>query len=140
MVYLVIAGLVALVFGLILIIAPDNLKEFCKICDHIIMVIDEKIEPHKLWVGTALIVSSAILFYVTRHSALFHPLWIVALFFGLLYLIFPDWLIKLSEKADRVILPTDEYVLGASKVVGSILVMASLIIFFSAFVLVPRSK
>ncbi|MGB9613810.1 MAG: hypothetical protein ACPL4K_06550, partial [Candidatus Margulisiibacteriota bacterium] len=59
----------------------------------------------------------------------------LALICGLLYLFVPGWLEALSKACNQVILSTDEVVIGSRVVVGIILLLAAIYIFFSAYFL-----
>ncbi len=129
--YLLVSGIVALVFGLIILFAPNFFKRLSSIVDRVVFVIDDLLYPIREGVGLALILIAGLGYYVTVQYSSYLELrfvWGIALIFGLLYLVFPNWLAVLSRFANRFIFPTREYVMGSCKLIGTSLILAAVYI------------
>jgi len=136
MLFMIFAGILALVFGILLFIAPESIQNFCQRCDEIIFTADLKLQPHRLWVGIFLIAVSIWMFLIDRNPALYlilKPIAILAFVFGFLYLAFPGWLDKLSGVMNRNVLPTNVYIMKVSRTIGAVLVAASAYLFYTAY-------
>jgi hypothetical protein len=130
--YLLVSGIVALVFGLIILFAPNFFKRLSSLVDRVVFVIDDLLYPFREWVGIALILIAGAGYYATvQYPTLFElrTVWVIALIFGLLYLVFPNWLAVFSRFANRFIFPTREYVMGSCKLIGAFLILAAVYIF-----------
>jgi len=136
MLYLIIAGIVALLAGLYMLVAPAMFKGLIEIVDRVVFVLDEQVQKFRFPVGLGLVLVAAWVFYISMNpeiGAVLHPVWVIALIFGLLYLFFPKWLSALSQVANQSIFPTDNYVMGSSKVVGLFLLVAAAYIIYMAY-------
>lgn len=136
MVYLIIPGILGLLFGLILLISPNSLNGVSVFFDKVLFTFEEKLYPYKRWIGIFWIIAAAWLFYLSiryPELSLLHPLWILALFFAILYLFLPNWLAWLSNVLNRNVLPTDRYVRGFCKVVGILFLIVSVYILYVAY-------
>lgn len=130
--YLLVSGIVALVFGLIILFAPNFFKKLSSIVDRVVFVMDDLIYPFRELVGVALILIAGLGYYITLQYPSLYELrmvWGIALIFGLLYLVFPNWLAVFSRFANRFIFPTREYVMGSCKLIGASLILAAVYIF-----------
>lgn len=140
--YLIVAGMIALVFGAILLFTPSFFQSICLVCDRVLFNLDEKLEPYKTSVGIVLILVAGWFFYMALKyppiALMLHPVWIIVLTFGLLYLFLPDWLVRISEVTNRNVLPTDKYIMGACRIAGTILLVMSVYIFHASFILSRR--
>lgn len=141
MVYLLMIGAVEFLVGLVLVLAPEPFRGLCSRCDRVFLDIDKKLEPYKLWVGSAEVALSAWLLYVAIRfpglGMLLHPFWVIFLFFGILYLFLPHWMTKISRVAQKKVMDVDEFVMGARRICGFIFMLASFYIFYLATRLVP---
>ena len=116
--YLLVSGIVALVFGIIILFAPNFFKKLSSMVDRVVFVVDDLLYPFREWVGLMLILIAGLGYYVTvQYTSLLELrfVWGLALIFGLLYLVFPNWLAVFSRFANRFIFPTREYVMGSCK-------------------------
>lgn len=131
MTYLTASGVISIIFGIVVLIAPLFLKDFCARVDRVLFTIDDLLSPLRELIGLALIAVAGALYYVQilypslKYLQVF---WVVALVFGLLYLVFPNWLEALSAVANRTIFPTKEYVMGSCKLMGTIFILAGIYI------------
>lgn len=140
--YLMVAAIMALVFGAILLFTPSFFQNICLVCDRVLFKLDEKLEPYKNSVGIVFLMVAGWFFYMALKypaiALMLHPIWIIVLIFGLLYLFLPDWLVRISEVTNRNILPTDKYIMGACRIAGTILLIMSVYIFHAAYILSRR--
>ncbi len=138
MTYLIVAGIIAVLAGIYMLIAPIFFKNFCGVVDKIVFILDEQVQKIKLIVGFLLLAVAGWVFYLSLNpeiGRLLHPVWVIALVFGLLYLFFPKWLESLSKIANKSIFPTDQYVLGSAKVIGLLLLLSAAYIFYMVYVI-----
>lgn len=137
MAYLIAVGIIELMVGIVLLVAPEPFRGFCRFFDRVLWDIDKKVEPNQFWVGISELVLAAWLFYLNilfpEMAPILHPFWIIFLFFGVLYVFLPHRMAWLSKAARRKILPVDEYVMGARRISGFIFVVVSFYIFYLAY-------
>ncbi len=136
--YLLTLAIISLVFGLILLFTPNFLMRLGQVCNKIVLYLDEKLQPIRVWVGILLMLVGGWLLYVTiqyPELAYLNALWLVCLGFGLLFLFFSNWLSWLSNVSNKVIFSTDDVVIGSRKIVGVLLLIASFYIAYSALVM-----
>ncbi len=140
--YLIVAGMIALVFGAILLFTPSFFQSICLVCDRVLFNLDEGLQPYKKSVGIVLILVAGWFFFMAvKYPAIalmLHPIWIIVLIFGLLYLFLPNWLIRISEVTNRNIFPTDKYIMGACRIAGTVLLIMSVYIFHASYILSRR--
>jgi hypothetical protein len=132
-IYLIVAGIVALFFGISLLLSPSLLGGLGAVCNRAILFLDEKLEPVKKWVGVLLLAVGAWLLYVVityPELGYLTALWLVCFIFGLLFLFFSSWLSWLSNVSNRVIFSTDDVVMGSRKIVGIVLLIVGIYIFY----------
>ncbi|KPJ69879.1 hypothetical protein AMJ44_02120 [candidate division WOR-1 bacterium DG_54_3] len=140
--YLIAAGTISLLFGLLLLFAPIFLGNLGAICNRVLIYLDEKLEPVKVWIGITLIIVGGWLLYVSANYPEVYYLptfWIICFVFGLLFLFFPHWLSWLSNISNRVIFSTDEVVMGARKLVGIVLLIIGIYIFYMVYVIMQST-
>ena len=65
MTYLIAAGIIAVLAGLYMLIAPLFFKNFCGLVDKIIFILDEQIQKAKLIVGLLLLAVAGWVFYLS---------------------------------------------------------------------------
>ncbi|MFC1568457.1 hypothetical protein ACFL37_02020 [Candidatus Margulisiibacteriota bacterium] len=138
MTYLLVSGIVSLLFGALFLLSPALLGSLGQALNRVIMFLDQKLESLKLWIGLLLLAVGAWLLYVVANYAelaYLTPVWIVCLAFGLLFLFFPQWLAWLSNVSNRVVFSTDDVVMGSRKIFGIILLIFSIYIFYGLFLL-----
>src|SRR3989338_8792927 len=120
------AGICSLLLALILLFSDGWFYKVGRIFDRSLIYIDEKLDQIRFFTGFVLIVGGGCILSVAFSYPMIlclHILGSVVLFFGLLYLFLPHWLRFFSKVSDRAIFSTDELVLGARKVFGSIFVI-----------------
>jgi hypothetical protein len=134
--WLVTAEIVSLLTGLLLLLADDNLHKISLLLNKPIFYLDGAVNSVKVPAGIMLVIIGGWLVSV----ALGYPaLWALGavgallVLFGLLYLFQPNWLAPLSKISDKFIFSTDDFVLGARKSIGIILIVCSLYIFFAVY-------
>lgn len=135
--YIVLIGILALFFGLFLLLSPrlvGNLEEFF---GKTIIVLDEKLDPVKPWVGVALLLIGAWIMYVGLQypDGYLTTVWLVCLVFGLLFLFLPKGLSWLSRLANLVLFSTRESVMSVRKIVGVVLVVVGVYLIYTNFLL-----
>jgi len=129
--YLLFSGIVALVFGFIILLAPNFFKSLSFRVDRVVFVVDDLLNPFREWVGLTLIVIAGFGYFITvQYPSLIELrfVWLIALIFGVLYLVLPNWLDLFSRIANRFIFPTREYVMGSCKLIGTLLILAGIYI------------
>ena len=133
--FMVGAGIICLIFGALLVFAPIVLGSVGRVCNQVVMYLDEKLNPFRLWIGILLLLIAAWFIYmaVSVPAAIFTVVWVVALVFGLLFLFFPNWLAWLSRISNTVIFSTDDFVMGSRMVIGILLLIIGVYLFFMAY-------
>lgn len=64
MVFLIFAGIVALVFGVLFLVSPQTIHRLSEKADRLLLAIDEKIHNLKIGIGISLILVSIMCFFV----------------------------------------------------------------------------
>lgn len=134
--WLVTAEIVSLLAGLLLLLADKKLHKLGELLNRPVFYLDGLLKAVKLPAGIVLvIVGGWFISLALKYSALWYLglAGAVLLIFGLLYLFLPDWLSPLSQLSDRLLFSTDEFVLGARKTIGIILIVCALYIFFAVY-------
>ena len=134
--WLVTAGVILLIFGFLLIFSRNALVVLGSILNAPVATIDEKVKSYRILAGVVLVVIGGWLISVAfGYPSLWylHIMGVIVLFFGLLYLFLPEWLDWLSSVLDRILLSTDEAVIAARKSLGIILIISSIYVFYSAY-------
>jgi hypothetical protein len=137
MVYLMTLAIISLVFGLLLIFTPKLLLNIGNVANSVVLYLDEKLQPMRVVVGIFLVLVAAWLIYVVvkyPELSYLNALWLISLGFGLMFLFFPNWLSWLSNVSNKVVFSTDDVVIGARKIIGVVLVIASVYIFYGAYI------
>ena len=132
--YLIFAGLVSFLFGLLFLISPEVLMKMGAVSNRTIMVLDEKISPVKSIVGIVLILAGVFMVWSVYP---YNDLWyvtiiaVISLFFGFLFVFFPNGLKFLSDACNMILIsPEDELIMGARKTIGILLVILSIYLFY----------
>lgn len=135
MAYLWFCAIVSLVFGLLFLSSPGLLGVWGKVLNVALFALNGQTVRYRLWIGTALLVIAAWVFYAGLHAPdwTLTATWIVALAFALLYLVVPHWLAWLSKASNALLLSTDELVLGWRRLIGIILLVAAAYMFYGIF-------
>ncbi|HTY13493.1 MAG TPA: hypothetical protein VMD02_04835 [Candidatus Omnitrophota bacterium] len=143
MAYLLFTGLLSLLFGILFLFSPEVISTVGNFCNKTVVVLDDFIAPVKMLVGLLLVAASAwMLWMVFPYGDLWyvHLVAYIIMFFGLLFVFFPGALKSVSDFANRVLLSTDDLVMGARKMIGILFIILSVYIFYSAFYIVQPSR
>jgi hypothetical protein len=134
------AGVIALVFSLFLLISPNVIKQTASnLFDGMTFSLEEKIEPYRIVTGITLIIASFLmLYYIANVQSLlyFYPIWILVLVYGVLYVFFPTWLKWLTGVMNINVLQIDGFVMKFRKSFGIIILCTSLYIFYVTYLLI----
>ncbi len=135
MVYLWFCAIVSLVFGLIFLASPDLLGSWGKVLNVALFALNGQTLRYRYWIGIVLLVIAAWVFYVGLSLPVWYitATWIVALVFGLLYLLVPHWLSWLSKASNAMLISTDELMIGWRRVIGILLIVAALYMLYGIF-------
>jgi hypothetical protein len=136
--WLITAGIIALIFGLLLLSSRDFLANLGAVFNQSLGRINGFLSPIRIVAGIVLVIIGGWLISVAfNYPGLWylHLIGILALIFGLLYLFAPQWLELLSGVCNQILLSTDELVIGARIIVGIIFILAAIYMLFSAFLI-----
>ena len=133
--YLWFCALISLIFGLLFLASPEVLGALGSILNAALFTLNGQTMRYRVWIGIVLLVISAWVFYIGLQYPVWYitTTWIVALVFGLLYLLLPDWLTWLSKASNAMLVSTDELVIGWRRVLGIALIVAGSYIFYGIF-------
>ena len=127
MTYMMISGLVALLFGLLLLVSPKFLETIGEALNVTVVNVDSFLRQSRMTVGILFLVAAAwVLYVVLNYPGIYqlHLIWILALVFGLLYMFYPKWLEEVSRFFNVKVFPTDKYVMDYGKMVGLLTLLA----------------
>lgn len=127
MTYMLISGLVALIFGLLLLLSPKFLEAVGEALNVTVMNIDSFLRQNRTTVGLLFLAAAAWVLYVAlNYPGIYqlHLVWILALVFGVLYIFYPQWLEDVSHFFNVKVFPTDKYVMDYGKMVGLLTLVA----------------
>jgi hypothetical protein len=133
--WLVTAEIISLLAGLLLLFAGENLRRLGKFFNQPIVYIEGLLNSIRIPAGLTLIIAGG---WMISVAASYPDLWYLyatgapVLFFGLLYLFLPDWIDSLSKLADQLLFSTDDFILGARRSIGIVLIVAAVYMYFSA--------
>ena len=131
--YLLASGILALIFGLLMLAAPVFLGKLGELSNKTILVLNGQLMRYKLWIGLFLLVLGGWMLYVATNypDPYINAAWIITVAFGLLFLFFPKWLDWLSKVSNTFLLSTDELVMGTRRVIAVVLLVVSFYIFYA---------
>ena len=135
------SGIVAVIFGLILMLSANILGKAGEVGNKTLLVLDEKISPLRLFIGAMLLILGVwMLVNVFSYPQFWYIniIGVLAIFFGLLFMVFPHSLEVLSNIFNTVLLSTDEIVLAIRKIVGIVLLIAGSYILYAAYYVAVR--
>ncbi len=136
--WLIFAGIVSLAFGVVLLSSRRVLLSLVTVLNKSLEFVDGKIKPFRIVLGIILVVIGGwVILVAFGYPGLWylHPIGALILFFGLLYLFLPDWLEVSSKLSDRILLSTDEIIVGARKTFGILFIIIALYILYSAYLM-----
>ena len=134
--WLVTAEIVSLLTGFLLLLADKNIHKLSRFLNKPLFYLDGMVNSVKIPAGIVLVIVGGWLVSVALG---YQSLWflglmgVVVIVFGLFYLFLPNWLVPLSKISDKFIFSTDDFVLGARKSIGIILIVCALYIFFAVY-------
>jgi len=133
--YLWFCAVFSLVFGLLFLASPEVLGTLGTVFNVALFVLNGQTMRYRVWIGLVLLVIAAWVLYVGLRVPAWYltATWIVALAFGLLYLLLPDWLRWLSKASDAMLVSTDDLLNGWRRVIGVILIVAAAYMFYGIF-------
>ena len=137
MTLLLIVGTLSVLFGLILLIYPSGLISLYKAADQIVVMVDEALKKQRIVTGILLLAVAGwigYLSFVMAEAAVLHPIWMIALAFGLMYLLAPGWLKSLSQMLDSSVFNTNDYVMSRAKSFGLFFIIAGLYILVAIYI------
>jgi hypothetical protein len=136
--FLIFTGVVALFFGAISLMSREMLVSLGNALNRPIVSIDDKLRTIRVPLGVILLVVGVwniMIAFGYPELWYLHLIGIFILFFGLLYLFVPEWLVVISRFLDQVMLSTDELYIGTRKTIGVVLLLAAVYIFYSVFLI-----
>lgn len=131
MIYLFVSGIIALAFGLLMLIAPQLFKKICDVVDKVNIGFGRQLQIHRIVFGGLLIIIAIWGFAITLKFPQFkmlHIIWLLAFIFGFFHIFFPGLLSSFSGVADKTIFPTKEYLIKSYRSLGAIFVLAGIFI------------
>jgi hypothetical protein len=133
--YLWFCALVSLVFGLLLLASPEVMGSLGSVLNSALFVLNGQTMRYRVGIGIVLLVVSAWVFYIGLQYPAWYltATWIVALVFGLLYLLLPGWLNWLSKASNALLVSTDDLVIGWRRVIGIVLIVTGIYIVYGIF-------
>ena len=131
--YLLTCALISLFFALLLLGAPKLLGALGDWANKTLGVFDGWLLGFRLWIGLGLLVLGGWMMYVSVNypNPFLTAVWLLTVAFGLLFLLFPGWLKWLSTVSNVVLLSTDDLILGTRRIVGIVLLIVSLYMFYA---------
>jgi len=131
MIYLLISGIVALFFGLWMVISPRFFHKVSDSIDKVNFGLGKHLKVHRIILGGLLIIIAIWGILITLRFPQFkllHTVWIIALIFGFLHMFFPNLLDVFSKYSDKIIFPTKQYFNKSYKSLGILFVLAGIFI------------
>jgi hypothetical protein len=134
--WLIVAGILSLLTGVLLVFSSETLKVIGDIMNKPLGHIDSAVLSVRIPAGIVLVIVGG---WVISVAFGYPELWYlhlvggIILLFGLLYLFLAQWLSVISRIADQLLLSTDDLVLGTRKSFGVVLIVIAIYIFYSAY-------
>lgn len=139
--YLIFTAILSLLFGILFLLTPETLGRWGEAGNRTILVLDEKLSSVRVFAGGILLLLGLwISWSAFNYSSLWflHLIGILAIFFGLLYLIAHQGIKTLSTIFNVVLLSTDEVVMAVRQTVGIVLLVAGVYILYAVYYLSGR--
>lgn len=137
--YLIAAGVIVLVVGLLLVLFKGFCEGTCKGLDKVVLVLDDVLNPFRILVGLILLLIGGWILYlaamVVPEFGWLHPIWVILVLFGLIFLLSPHWLARISKVANKSIFSTEELVRRSGRIIGIIFILAGLYIFYTVYLI-----
>lgn len=136
MIYLMVLGVLAVIFGAFLLMCPECVRNICRFFDEVIMYLDNIASPSRYFIGLLMLALGGWLAYLGFSYPewwVVHPIWVILAIFGLLYLFFPRGLKLLSDFFNATVIQTDEVVLNQRRSIGIFFIVAGIYIIIIAY-------
>lgn len=130
------AGIVSLLAGVLFLFSSETPNNLGELLNKPVAYIDNALSAVRIPAGIVLVIIGGWIISVGFNYPMLwylHLFGALIIFFGLLYLFLPQWLVLLSRLADQSLFSTDELVLGTRKSFGIILIIVAIYIFYVAF-------
>jgi hypothetical protein len=134
--WLIVAGVLSLLVGVLLVFSSETLKAIGDVFNKPIGYIDDALLSVRIPAGIVLVIIGG---WIISVAFSYPELWYlhllggIILLFGLFYLFLSGGLTTISRVADQLLLSTDELVMGTRKSFGVFLIVIALYIFYSAY-------
>ncbi|MBU0574263.1 MAG: hypothetical protein ABIJ26_05540 [Candidatus Margulisiibacteriota bacterium] len=131
MTYTLFAGLVSLIAGLMLLFFPNAMAKTGDALNRVVVNLDEKVSRIRLVMGILLLLAGGLILWqalpLDGQAWYMFVIAVLALFFGLLFLVFPNGLAALSKIFDKMLISTDSLLLTTGrKIAGIILIILAI--------------
>jgi uncharacterized membrane protein HdeD (DUF308 family) len=136
--YMIFAAIVSLLFGILFLMSPETLGKWGGVSNQTVMVLDEKLSAARTIVGVILLLMGLFISWSAfGYGSLWylHIIGIIAIFFGLLYLISPQGLKTLSSICNVVLLSTDEVAMASRQIIGIIMLVFGAYMLYAVYYL-----
>jgi hypothetical protein len=129
--------MLSILIGLLLLIYPAGLISIYQAADQIVVKVDEALKQQRILTGLLLLAVAGWIGYLCfamPEAAILHPVWVIALAFGLMYLLAPGLLNSLSQMLDQSVFNTNDYVMSRAKSFGLFFIIAGLYILVAIYI------
>jgi len=136
MIWFVILGIIALVFGFLFIFSKEILFLVSLIMERPLASIEPRISSIRGIAGGILVLIALWILYTAVRIVgpwYLYLAGLIILLFGLLYLFIPRWVDQMSKFTNRVVFATDEVIVGGRRSIGIVLLILALYFFYTAF-------
>ena len=136
--WLITSGIISLFFGLLLLFSKNALLFLGGFFNRPVVIIDDLVKNVRVPAGLVLTLTGLWIIYSAFCCIelwFLHLAGVLVLFFGLLYLFWPQWLEWSSSVADRLLFTTDVFVVGFRKGLGITLIVVAVYLFYSAYLI-----
>jgi hypothetical protein len=134
--WLIGAELLSFLTGLGLLLPDERIEALFAWLNKLVFRLDHRMHAIRVPFGLALVISGGWLISVAlKFSALWYlwPIGVLVVGCGLLYIFLPEQLNHLAEAADRLLFPTDEFILRMRKKVGVVLIVSAAYMWLIAY-------
>src|SRR3989338_3376600 len=134
--WLTVSCLVSLLTGILLLFSNEIIRKLGGFLNRPIAYLDRWLSLVRIPAGIILAITGGWIISIAFNYPVFwflHLIGVIILFFGLLYLFFPEWLNFFSRVADKLLFSPDELVLGTRRGLGAVLIVAAVYILYVAY-------
>ena len=131
MIFILVVGIVSLVFGLLLLVSPDTILTLERKLNQVYMT-DSMFIKYRMPYGVGLLAAAAFMLHTYNSTPIFYILaiGILSLVFGILLIISPGTILKLERKANQVYM-TDSFFLTYRVPIGAMLLVAAVFMLYT---------